>query len=148
MGFPDYDGLAAAIDAHREGVKEAFGALFEAPPAHRSAASLASWLGDPQALPDPEGLSEDLREAGIVDAPAVAQRLLDFTRARRFRALSASIRAKAEKLLPALVAAVAREGGMEATAERLPALVEAIDGREAYYSLLLEYPPVLAPPPP
>ncbi len=143
MDFADYDSLAAAIDAHRERVKEAFGALFEAPPAHRPSASLASWLGDPQAAPDPDGLAEDLREAGIVDAPGIARRLIDFTRTRRFRALSATIRAKAEKLVPAIIAAVAREGGREATAERLLALVEAIDRREAYYSLLLEYPRVL-----
>jgi glutamate-ammonia-ligase adenylyltransferase len=143
MDFADYDALAAATDLHRERVTEAFGALFEAPPAHRPSASLASWLGDPQATPDPDGLAEDLREAGIVDAPGVARRLIEFTRTRRFRALSATIRAKAEKLLPALVAAVAREGGREVTAERLLALVEAIDRREAYYSLLLEYPRVL-----
>src|SRR6185312_2445655 len=60
------------------------------------------------------------------------------------RALSATIRARIEKLLPLLVAALAREGGGEATAARLLDLLEAIGGREAYYSLLVEQPQVLA----
>ena len=143
MDYADYAALLAAIEAHRANVQEAFNALFEAQPAHRSSASLASWLNDPQAAPDPEGLAEDLKEARIVDAEAIARRLIEFTRSRRFRALSASIRTKLEKLLPAFVAAVADEGGRDATAARLLALLEAIDGREAYYSLLTEYPQVL-----
>ena len=124
-------------------MQEAFNALFEAQPAREESSRLASWLNDPQAAPDPEGLADDLREAGIVDAGAVARRLIDFTRARRYRGLSAPIRAKLERLLPAFVAAVAEEGGTETTATRILALLEAIDGREAYYSLLVEYPQVL-----
>ena len=143
MDYADYGTLLAAIEEHRANVQEAFNALFEAQPAHQSSASLASWLNDPQAAPDPEGLAEDLAEAGIVDAEAVARRLVEFTRSRRLRARSASIRAKLEKLLPALVAAVAAEGGRDATAARLVSLLESIDGREAYYSLLTEYPQVL-----
>jgi len=143
MDYGDYEALRKAIDGHRLRVQEAFNALFEAQPAHASASSLGAWLNDPQAAPDPEGLADDLREAGIVDADAIAQRLIDFTRSRRFSALSATIRTKLEKLLPAFVAAVAAEGGREAAAARLLALLEAIDGREAYYSLLVEYPQVL-----
>jgi len=142
MSYPDYAALEEAIDAHRAKVQEAFNALFETQPAAPSA-KLSAWLNDPQAAPDPEGLAGDLAEAGIVDAAAVARRLIEFTRSRRYRSLSATIRAKLEKLLPHFVAAVAAEGGHEATAARLLALLEAIDGREAYYSLLVEYPQVL-----
>ncbi len=144
MDCTGWDALVAALDAHRAKVQAAFNALFEAPPEHARAASLAAWLFDPQASADPEGLAGDLAEAGIADAQPVARRLVEFTRSRRYRALSAGIRARAEQLLPLVVAALAREGGREATAARLLDLLEAIGGREAYYALLLEQPQVLA----
>lgn len=143
MDCGDWDALSRAIERHRAAVQEAFNALFEAPPAHQRSASLAAWLYDPQAAPDAEGLAEDLAEAGIAEPGAVARRLVEFTRSRRYRTLSARIRARIEKLLPALVAAVAREGAGEAAAGRLLDLLEAIGAREAYFSLLVEYPQVL-----
>jgi [glutamine synthetase] adenylyltransferase / [glutamine synthetase]-adenylyl-L-tyrosine phosphorylase len=143
MDYPDWMSLKADIDAHRARVQEAFNALFESQAPAQESAKLASWLSDPQAAPDAEGLADDLAEAGVVDAPAVARRLIEFTRSRRYRGLSATIRARLERLLPAFVAAVAEEGGREITAQRLLALLEAIDGREAYYSLLVEFPQVL-----
>ena len=144
MDCADWDQLAAVLATHRAAVQEAFNALFEAAPQHARAASLAAWLYDPQALSDTEGLAGELAEAGIADAPAVARRLVEFTRARRYRALSAACRARIEQLLPLAVGALARDGGREATAARLIDLLEAIGGREAYYSLLVEQPQVLA----
>jgi [glutamine synthetase] adenylyltransferase / [glutamine synthetase]-adenylyl-L-tyrosine phosphorylase len=143
MDYPDWKALNADIDAHRARVQEAFNALFESQAPAEESAKLASWLSEPQAAPDAEGLADDLAQAGVVDAPAVARRLIEFTRSRRYRGLSATIRARVERLLPAFVAAVAEEGGREITAQRLLALLEAIDGREAYYSLLVEFPQVL-----
>jgi glutamate-ammonia-ligase adenylyltransferase len=144
MDCEGWDALAARLDAHRARVQEAFNALFEAPPAHARATSLAAWLYDPQAGADPAGLAEDLAEAGIGDAAPVAARLVDFTRSPRYRSLSTAIRARLEQLLPLVVAAVAREGGREATAARLLDLLEAVGGREAYYALLVGEPQVLA----
>jgi glutamate-ammonia-ligase adenylyltransferase len=143
MGFADWGAFSAKLDEHRARVQEAFNALFEAPPAHARASALAAWLFDPQASADPEGLAQDLAEAGIVDAKPIAARLAEFTRSRRYRALSTAIRARVEQLLPLVVAALAREVGREATAARLLDLLEAIGGREAYYSLLVEQPQVL-----
>jgi len=143
MDCPSWKELAAKIDAHRANVQEAFGALFEMQPAREDSARLSAWLMDPQAAPDADGLAGDLEEAGIRDAKPVARRLIEFTRSARYRKLSAAVRAKCEKLLPKVVAAIAAEDGAEATAMRLIALLEAIDGRESYYSLLLEFPQVL-----
>jgi glutamate-ammonia-ligase adenylyltransferase len=143
MGCADWAALCARLDEHRGRVQEAFNALFEGPPRHARAASLSAWLYDPQASADPEGLAEDLAEAGIADAKPIARRLVEFTRSRRYRALSTGIRARLEQLLPLVVAALARESGQEATAARLLDLLEAIGGREAYYSLLVEQPQVL-----
>ena len=144
MGFADYASLTAALDAHRAVVQQTFNALFEnANQGGSTETQLAAWLFDPQATPDPEGLAESLANAGIREPDAVARRLIEFTRSRRYRAMSATSRAKLEKLLPALVAAAAAEGGNEATTLRLIALLEAIDRRDAYFSLLLEQPQVL-----
>jgi [glutamine synthetase] adenylyltransferase / [glutamine synthetase]-adenylyl-L-tyrosine phosphorylase len=142
MGYAGWDALVAELDAHRARVQEAFNALFEAP-THEPAARLAAWLLDPQATPDAEGLAEDLKEAGVVEAMPVARRLIEFTRSRRYRGLSPNVRIRLEKLLPAFVDALAAEGGTEATAARLLALFEAIDRREAYFALLHENPQVL-----
>jgi glutamate-ammonia-ligase adenylyltransferase len=146
MDYPDWDHLSRAIEEHRAKVQDAFNALFERPDEgpKEKIASLAAWLTDPQTPPDPEGLAEDLTALGIVEAAPVAKRLIEFTRSRRYRGLSAASRAKVEKLLPGLVAAAVAEGGTESTAMRLIGLLEAIDGREAYFSLLVEHPQVLA----
>ena len=144
MDFATYEEMLAELDGHRARVQEAFDALFEEGGRKPSpAATLTPWLYDPQASPEPEALAEKLAEAGIVDTAQVARALIDYTRSRRFRGLSERSRAKVEKLLPQLVAAVAAEGGTEAVAERLLALLEAIDRRDAYYALLVEYPQVL-----
>ncbi len=145
MDFPDYAALLAELGRHRARVENTFESLFERheAPAHEFSASLAAWLNDPQGTPDPEGLAEELVAAGIVDAAPVARRLIELTRSRRYRSLSNTSRAKIEKLLPASLSAAARHGGSAEAATRLIDLLEAIDGREAYFSLLLEFPRVL-----
>ncbi|HSS28388.1 MAG TPA: bifunctional glutamine synthetase adenylyltransferase/deadenyltransferase, partial [Usitatibacter sp.] len=92
---------------------------------------------------DPEGLAEDLEAMGVRDAREISRRLIDFTRSARYRKLSERIRARIETILPRIVSIVAKEGGGEKVASGLLAILEAIDGREAYYSLLAEYPVVL-----
>ena len=145
MDYPDYASLLAALGAHRTVVQEAFDALFErgARPASPAASRLSASLFDPQATPDPEVVAETLAGAGIAEPAPVAARLIDYSRSRRYRALSSTSRAKVEKLLPQVVAAAAAEGGTGVVVSRLMELVEAIDRREAYYSLLIENPQVL-----
>ena len=145
MDYPDWPALERAIEVHRGEVHSAFEALFERekPAVHAGAARITAWLNDPQASPDLEGLAEDLAQLGFRDPAPVARRLIELTRSRRYRVLSSASRAKVDRLLPALVATAAQEKDREAAALRLLDLVEAIDGREAYFSLLLEYPLVL-----
>jgi glutamate-ammonia-ligase adenylyltransferase len=145
MGLRDYETLLAELNRHRAVVQATFNELFheDAPPRHEASASLAAALYDPQVVPDPEALAEQLLEAGIIEPAAVARRLIEYTRSRRYRSISAASRAKVEKLLPASIAAAAAQGGTEAATLRLIGLLEAIDGREAYFSLLIEFPQVL-----
>ena len=144
MDYPAWEALERDLSAHRARVQETFASLFAEdtrPPARR--ASLTPWLFDPQATPDEAELAEGLAEAGIAEPAGVGRRLVEYTRSRRFASLSAPSRAKVEKLLPEVVAAAAAEGGTEAIAARLLELLEAIDRRDTYYSLLVEHPAVL-----
>ena len=145
MDFAGWDELDAELSRHRRRVETTFEALFEKrdTPAPSLPQSLAAWLFDPQGTPDPEGLAEELTRAGITEAAPVAARLIELTRSRRYRSLSNASRGKLEQLLPAAIAAAGRHGGNAAAATRLLDLFEAIDGREAYFSLLLEFPRVL-----
>ncbi len=144
MGYADWEALARDLGRHRANVQEAFAALFEGETARvPTGASLTAWLYDPQAAPDPVELAEQLREAGIAPPEKVAQALIDYTRSRRFGSLSAGGRSKVERLLPEIVAAAAQESVADAAALRLIGLMEAIERRETYFSLLLEHPQVL-----
>jgi glutamate-ammonia-ligase adenylyltransferase len=145
MDFPSWEALVPELARHRARVETTFEALFERreAPAHSLPETLAAWLFDPQGTPDPEGLGEELQRAGIVEPGPVAARLIELTRSRRYRSLSAASRGKVERLLPAAIGAAARHGGGADAATRLLDLLEAIDGREAYFSLLLEFPRVL-----
>ena len=146
MGFDTFGDMRAALDRHRGAVQEAFDSLFEQTDAPRNAAAdrLASVLFDPQAPAEPEALAERLAEAGIGDAETLARRLFDYVRSRRYRSISAGARAKVEKLLPAMIAAAAAEKASGAATLGLLELLESIDGREAYFALLAEFPQVLA----
>ncbi|MEO5676175.1 MAG: bifunctional glutamine synthetase adenylyltransferase/deadenyltransferase, partial [Usitatibacter sp.] len=94
MDYPGYGALVEALDGHRTAVQAAFNALFEqgSQPRAPAAARLAASLSDPQATPDPEALAEELGEAGLVEPAAVARRLIEYTRSRRYRSISASSR--------------------------------------------------------
>jgi len=145
MDEPDWPALAAKLAHHRALVQEAFNALFEQGGARaQPAARFTAALLDPQATPDADLVAEQLGDAGIAGGGELARRLIEYTRSRRFRALSASSRAKVERLLPAIVAAAAGESDPPTTAIRLMDLVEAISGRESYFALLVEFPQVLA----
>src|SRR3954469_3594845 len=120
MDYPDPAGLLGALEGHRRNVQAIFSALFQdgARATGRGAAFMSA-LYDPQATPDPETLAEALSEAGVVESVAVAKRLIESTRSRRYRSLSTLSRQRIESLMPALVAAIADQGGTETVALRV-----------------------------
>jgi glutamate-ammonia-ligase adenylyltransferase len=143
MGFADWGALAEELDRHRAVVRETFDALFERRDGAPPVAGLAAKLTDPQAPPDPEAIAEDLAAAGLAEPAGLAERFIAFAKARHYRSLSANCRARVDSLLPLVVEAAAREGAAASdTALRFLELIEAIDRREAYLSLLVEYPRV------
>jgi glutamate-ammonia-ligase adenylyltransferase len=142
MGYGSYEDLRAELDRHRALVQEAFTSLFERRPVAGPAALIAR-LTDPQAAPDEDGLEEDLRAAGLADPKPAGSRLAAYVRSRRYQGLGAACRARIERLVPAAMEAAAHEDAGAATAVRLLDLIEAIDRRESYLALLVEYPQVL-----
>jgi glutamate-ammonia-ligase adenylyltransferase len=142
MGFADWEAMRIELDRHRAAVQEAFNALFERRPAAGASALLAR-LTDPQSTPDAEGLEEDLRAAGLAQPLAVAAKLTAYVQSRRYQGLSVNSRARLERLIPAAIAAAAKEEPGPDTASRLLDLLEAIDRRESYLALLDEFPQVL-----
>lgn len=145
MDYADWDALAKDLERHRERVQEAFNALFEGSTRHEAqGARFTATLFDPQANPEPDALAEQLSEVGIIEAAPVARRMIAYVRSRAYRSMSAGSRAKLEKVLPDLIVATVAEGGTEAVVTRMIDLLEAIAGREAYFSLLVEYPQALA----
>ncbi|QJR15735.1 bifunctional [glutamate--ammonia ligase]-adenylyl-L-tyrosine phosphorylase/[glutamate--ammonia-ligase] adenylyltransferase [Usitatibacter palustris] len=142
MGFTAWEPFLAVLDGHRAVVQESFAALFDRPPSSGTG-NVVARLNDPQATPDVDALAEDLARIGLTDATPVAARLVALATSRRYRSLSSACRTKIDALLPLVVEAAAREGGKAETALRLFDMIEAIDRREAYLALLVEYPQVL-----
>ncbi len=143
MGLGGWEQLVQELDRHRDGVQEAFNALFERRTPGGASALLAR-LTDPQASPDEPGLEEDLGAIGLADPKPVARQLAAFVRSRRYLGLSSASRARVDRLIPAIMEAAVREETGWDTATRLLDLIEAIDRRESYLALLDEYPQVLA----
>ncbi|MEW6354019.1 MAG: bifunctional [glutamate--ammonia ligase]-adenylyl-L-tyrosine phosphorylase/[glutamate--ammonia-ligase] adenylyltransferase [Pseudomonadota bacterium] len=142
MGYGDWETFERALNKHRARVHGHFEQVFAAPQAE-SAAS-----------PDLDGLwqgaligahaCEVLNAQGFTDA-AEALRWLDQLRAgHSYRALSERGRARLDKLMPLLIAALGRTDRPNAALARLVPLIETIARRTAYLALLIENPMALS----
>ncbi|RPE75778.1 glutamate-ammonia-ligase adenylyltransferase [Vulcaniibacterium tengchongense] len=140
LGYEDWNALRAELDAHRARVSAEFDALL-APRRRRAAPdALAGYW---RALPD-GGDRQALGEAGFADADAADAALRDFARSPGVRALSDRARARLDRVLPALLQAVAASSEPMLALRRLLALLHNILRRSAYLALLDEQPAALA----
>ena len=140
LGFDDWAALEAVLRTHRGHIGHEFDALLA--PRKRAAEPgvlAAYWRGLPDA-----GDAAMLAEAGIDDAGAVDQALRDFARAPGVRDLSGAARARLDRLLPALLRALAEGGQPLLALRRLLAVLHAILRRASYLALLDEQPAALA----
>ncbi|HKK13469.1 MAG TPA: bifunctional [glutamate--ammonia ligase]-adenylyl-L-tyrosine phosphorylase/[glutamate--ammonia-ligase] adenylyltransferase [Gammaproteobacteria bacterium] len=149
MGYPRWEAFTADLEHNRQLVEEHFEQVFAAPQAQDNgpgagagdeAALLALWAGDLDA-----GSARDtLRDAGF-DDPDEAVRILDQLRegpASRF--LGEQGRARLDRLMPMLLGAVGSVAAPQQTLLRVNRLLEAVAGRTAYLSLLVENPMALS----
>ncbi|MEG3792346.1 bifunctional [glutamate--ammonia ligase]-adenylyl-L-tyrosine phosphorylase/[glutamate--ammonia-ligase] adenylyltransferase [Lysobacter sp. CCNWLW3] len=140
LGYADWDGLRADLDARRARITAEFDALLA--PRRRVVAPNALtvyW----RALPD-AGAAEVLADAGFEDAAAADTLLRDLARSPGVRGLSDGARARLDRVLPALLQGAAVSSQPMLALKRLLALLHNILRRSAYLALLDEQPAALA----
>ena len=143
MKYPHWESFLGALNRHREIVTGEFEALFATPAAN----------GKPAAPPHLQGdaLGQRVRSIaaglGADIAETIGARIDAWLGSSRTQTLSAKARARMETLIPFALQAALTQDHEPATAVkaffRLFDLIEAIDKRETYLALLVEYPQVL-----
>ncbi len=140
LGYPDWEALRAALQAQRARVEAEFDELLAPRCAEAAPGAMQQYW---KALPG-SGDAEALAAAGFSDAAAADAALRDFVRSTGVRQLSDAARARLDRVLPALLEAVARSSQPDAGLKRLLALLHAILRRASYLALLDEQPSALA----
>jgi glutamate-ammonia-ligase adenylyltransferase len=141
MAFAGWDGLLAALAAHRQRVERHFDGLFAGDagvPGEDPLDELAS------ARAGAERVEGALAALGFEDPAALIARVAQLRDSARFKRMAASGQARVDRLLPRLARAAAAHPPRDLTFARLLGLVESIGRRESYLALLLEYPAALA----
>lgn len=148
LGWPDWDALHAHLQTHRALVTHEFDALLA--PRRRTAqpdALVAYWRavrtgasGDTGG----EAMVDALRDAGFVQADHIDAQLRDFARSTGVRDLSDGARTRLDRILPALLGAIAGTGEPSLALRRLLAVLHAILRRTSYLALLDEQPAALS----
>ena len=139
MGFADWHGLLSALDARRERIAAEFNALLGQRRKHVEGELATYW----RALPD-AGDARFLADAGFGDATALDATLRDFVRAPGVRDLADAVRARLDRVAPALLQASAVSSQPDAALRRVLALLQNILRRSSYLDLLDEQPAALS----
>jgi len=145
MGFTDWQGFSHRLEAHRLDVREEFDRVFAAPQLategdQEAAALIALWQGSL----DGDRARVLLERLGFRRPEAVSTLLGRYREGRGYRLADPIGRERLRRLMPLLIAAVARTPEPDAVLPRLLAVVEAIAQRSVYISLLLEHPAALS----
>jgi [glutamine synthetase] adenylyltransferase / [glutamine synthetase]-adenylyl-L-tyrosine phosphorylase len=158
MRVADWDALVADLDRHRDTVQRHFRALVFGPqgageleavaksggngaaavaaPAEAGLAALPLW----DDTLDARALAALLEAAGVSEAGAVAQLLVDFRSSGLVRRLDSAALARLQRLLPALLGALHADDDHLVLLRRILRVLEAIGARSAYFALLNETP--------
>lgn len=140
LDYADWPALLSELERRRERITAEFEALL-APRRRRAApdALTAYW----HALPD-AGSAETLAEAGFDAAADADAALRDFARSPGVRGLSDSVRARLDRVLPALLQGASASSQPMLALKRLLALLHNVLRRSAYLALLDEQPAALS----
>jgi glutamate-ammonia-ligase adenylyltransferase len=140
MGYADWSQLADALESERQQVTRHFEAVFTGPqPATGDDGLEMVWREDP----DLEVACERLGALGYAKPEAMCERIKGFRTGSRYRGLPRLSQKALDALVPATVAAAARQTDPDATLEALLTLLETVSRRSAYLALLQEYPQAL-----
>ncbi|MDY0007035.1 MAG: bifunctional [glutamate--ammonia ligase]-adenylyl-L-tyrosine phosphorylase/[glutamate--ammonia-ligase] adenylyltransferase [Spongiibacteraceae bacterium] len=144
MGYADWPTYLAALDRHRDVVSAEFSEVI-APPGDAPEARPEDqywrgiWRGD-----DPvEVVAQRFAGAGHEDAQEAARQLCELRDSDRIHHLQAAGRARLDRFMPLLLAAVCRDPRPTRTLLRILPLVDAVVRRSAYLLLLEENPSAL-----
>ena len=146
MGFPDWKAFLRALDGHRRFVDGQFQQVFAAPQAATQEAAApnadfeALWAGH---------LDEDtarhlLTERGCGDCDEALRLLAAFRDSAALRGMGSRGRARLDRLMPLLLAAVVETAEPVPTFARVMKVIESVAGRSAYLALLVEHPMALS----
>ena len=138
MGFARWPQLMKQLDRHRDNVTRHFEAVLLDP--ERNAHSLTTLWRESR---DRELTTSELTRLGFRDASDVAQRLEALHRSARYLQMPTSVRERFDALMPRVIEVSLKTEIPARTLARIVDLLEAISGRAAYFSLLLEYPQAL-----
>lgn len=143
MGFADWAGFSAALEAHRRFVQSQFDEVFAAPAGQQKeddSGLLAIWLGERSQAHD----LGRLEEAGFEDPEGVRIRIEQFRDASARKGLSSRGRERLAQLMPQVLRIAASCEHPDLALERVLRVIEAIARRTAYLAMLVEHPVILS----
>ena len=140
LGYANYAELSAALDQQRAMVRAEFEQVFEsgrraAPSGERHALLVDYWRQI-----DRDARAEMLMQAGVPQPEQAHARLQEFARSSARAQLSARGSARLDRLLPALLDAIAQRADCVALLDRVLRLLHAVLRRSSYLALLDEQP--------
>ncbi len=138
MGCAHHAELLERLDGHRHQVTHHFNGIFAA--SSQEAHPLSHlWSSDG----DAHGNARTLRELGYREPEATLARVAALRSSSRVRQMPEASQLRMRKLVPLVIEISAKLPNPDATLERMLLLLESISRREAYLTLLLQYPQTL-----
>ncbi len=146
MGYPDWVSFVDVLNRHRNFVDSQFQQVFEAQQTdgEEGEALQGVWAGTLEAGAACAALQVHGFDADEDEAAEALRVLEQFRTGYACRAMSPRGRQRLDRLMPLLLGAAGGTANSGATLLRLVTLLEAIAGRSAYLSLLVEHPMVLS----
>ena len=147
MGYPDWEEFARALAEHRRLVQEHFEQVFAAPQSEELS-ERSDMAADFEAVwferLEPDEAADELSRAGYLDADELLAWLDGFRKGPVSRFLGERGSQQLDRLMPMLLASAATGAWPTETLKRVGTVLEAIAGRTAYLSLLVENPMALS----
>jgi len=139
LGFADWDSFKAKLDEVRAGVHGIFGQVIESPQTITPAGEAVDWVEI-----DPATLPALLAAMGWRESGAVLPLWVDFQESYAVRRITPKGAAELNRIMPLLLQAAAKLDNAAETLGRILKLLEAIAGRNVYFTLLAEHPLALS----
>ncbi len=139
LGFPDWDSFKSRVDGLRAEVHGIFGQVIESPQTSDNEDLSFNWLEADEAA-----LFVLLEALGYREPQSILPRLTEFLQSHAIRRITSRGADALNRIMPLLVKAVARLDNAPETLGRILQLLEAVAGRNVYFTLLAENPLALS----